>query len=1315
MYRFCKSLLFCVFFLLNLTLARGAGDHLLITEFMASNRTSLADEDGDSSDWIEIYNSSRDALKLLDWSLTDDPENLTKWRFPKLELAPKGYLIIFASGKNRRNPDSPLHTNFSLSRDGEYLALIRPNGSIAQGIEFPAQHPDVSFGLGKAVTQTDSLIHSESQAAVHVPSDGSLGQSWITQDYTPDVTWMEGVAAVGFDAQGEYADLIGIDLKSTMQGKNATVYLRVPFALSSPQLGELLNLRIRYDDGFIAYLNGVQVAHRNASAFDSGGNGVTFPVQHRASGVGWAPYHSSPNRENILLVGSKEFGIGKGKTSTQLRFDLTDLEIMVSSIQSVTIRLTQSVRFTDRVGGTMEAYLLSPANVDWSNHSTWAIRHGTSAWAGGARGATVAGTDYQDDLLGSVNYENRNAVGTVYDLVIPQSKAIPIIDRWSSGGLNEGFLLLADPPASYQDNRIAFRIDPELIIKFDPLPSWNWTARRNRPAQDVTVFETIDLSAFRDLLEVGYNVLAIHGLNTSAVDEDFLLLPELSLQTMDFDPRIHLFFADTTPGDSNGPGYSQWLDPPEFSVHRGFFEAPFKLELTSGTPGAEIYYTTDGSQPTKADDSHPANGTAYSGPIDIAGTTTVRAVTIMKDTRPSKVETHTYLFLDQVIRQPSLPPGFPSDWGTVQADYGMDRRIVNGPRYSLSMIESLTSLPTLSIVMDLEDLFGPDGIYSNTEERGPQWERPASVEFFDLKHSAHEFQIDAGIQIQGGSTRFPLIVKHGLRLDFKSEYGHPKLEFPLFKNSTADRFDSMILLPGGHDGATFNTHQDGHQHATYARDQFLRQSELDMGNPAAHGTFVHLYLNGLYWGLYRSTERPDESYAAEHFGGEKNEFDAIKHRSAIGSNGVDNQYEVIHGDSEAWETALSLARSGLGNARQSERIQELIDMENFINYLIVNMHTGNNDWPKKNWYASRRREPGAGFKFFSWDGDFILDLTGLATDKTRVDNPNTPAFIYSKLRANAEFRRIFGDQLHRHLFNQGALTVSAMKDRFRAIADWIEPAIAAEAARWGDSQFTSPSQFLYTPETYWRPERDRILNQVIPKRFALSLNHFRAAGLYPQVEAPTFNQFGGSIDPEFNLILSNPNSSGTIYFTLDGTDPRLPGGALSPKALEYTSTLLLTEQVTVHARVRQGSVWSALTETTFTLIGESFVNWQRRHFLAAERADPGLGGESADPDADGHTNLEEFVSGTDPRDANSCFKIDSTEWIGGEEGHFRIRFSAVAGKSYSVQYRNRLNQGNWLPLRDVPEQPNSGTVEMRDETAHLSTSRYYRLVTPRQN
>src|SRR5881394_3803113 len=176
-----------------------AADQVVISEFLASNSNGLRDEDGDYSDWIELFNSGVTPVALGGWFLTDTASDLAKWSFPPTNMAPGGFLVVFASGKDRRVPGAPLHTRFSLSASGEYLALVRPDGTIASEFApvFPPQVPDISYGIGQNL-QVTALVSNASPAQVYFPSNSSLGSSWLAADFD-DTGWRRATNGVGYE------------------------------------------------------------------------------------------------------------------------------------------------------------------------------------------------------------------------------------------------------------------------------------------------------------------------------------------------------------------------------------------------------------------------------------------------------------------------------------------------------------------------------------------------------------------------------------------------------------------------------------------------------------------------------------------------------------------------------------------------------------------------------------------------------------------------------------------------------------------------------------------------------------------------------------------------------------------------------------------------------------------------------------------------------------------------------------------------------------------------------------------------------------
>jgi spore coat protein CotH len=144
----------------------------IISEFMADNVTVLADEDGDFKDWVEIYNPGPGPIDLDGYYLTDDPKNLSKWRFPTQVVAAGDYLVVFASGKNRITAGSELHTNFALDADGEYLALVAPDGvSVVSGFGagYPKQYRDISYGFQTEGTNPMLRVGQPGYLVSHTP------------------------------------------------------------------------------------------------------------------------------------------------------------------------------------------------------------------------------------------------------------------------------------------------------------------------------------------------------------------------------------------------------------------------------------------------------------------------------------------------------------------------------------------------------------------------------------------------------------------------------------------------------------------------------------------------------------------------------------------------------------------------------------------------------------------------------------------------------------------------------------------------------------------------------------------------------------------------------------------------------------------------------------------------------------------------------------------------------------------------------------------------------------------------------------------
>ncbi|MBN1845556.1 MAG: CotH kinase family protein, partial [Sedimentisphaerales bacterium] len=612
-------------------------------------------------------------------------------------------------------------------------------------------------------------------------------------------------------------------------------------------------------------------------------------------------------------------------------------------------------------------------------------------------------------------------------------------------------------------------------------------------------------------------------------------------------PEWRFFDAPSFAG-CNYQGYLGIVADCQFSVDGGFYADPDSFDVTiyCETPGATIHYTTNFTKPTE-------DSAEYTDPVGVDSTTCLRAVAYKPGWLTRGAASRSYIFLDDVMQQSAYPPGFPTSWGSLIVDYQVDPDVVGNPAYSGTFKDDLRTVPSVCIVIPNDDLFGSvSGIYSHPTQRGPAWEREASIEI--INPATGEYcQANAGLRMHGGYARTTNTAKQSLRMIFRSLYGPSKLEFPLFPDSPVTTFDQLVLR------ATWNYSWTGDsggatERAQYMRELYAHDTIRDMDRLQGYGRHVHVYLNGLYWGVYILTERPDDGFASEHLGGRKSDYDVVKTNAEYWTG--PNVIEVLAGDRQAWDQLFILAQADLSTPEAYAAIQRYVDIPAMIDYMLMIFHTGSRDAPvligndtaPRNFYAVRKREPGAGFVFLPWDVEWSLE--GETLDRVNVANYingyDNPAYLTAKLKTNAEFRMRVADQAYKHYFNNGALTEENTVGRYWNRVMDLDRAIVGESARWGDFRRATP----YTRNVEWVAERNRLVNSYFPARDGVVLAQLRSAGLYPDLDPPVFclngsEQHGGYAALGASLSMTNPNGSGTIHYTLDATDPRLPASAAS--------------------------------------------------------------------------------------------------------------------------------------------------------------------------
>ena len=238
------------------------GGDPFISEIVAANDKTLKDDFGETSDWIEIHNPGSTATRLLGWGLSDELESPLKWTFPDVAIAPGGFLVVHASGNNIAETDRPLHASFRLSRAGEFLGLAKPDGTFADKYDpqFPALNDDKSYGV-PMMGKVEEIISSHAVFSYLAPASSNAKEKWTATNFKETSGWKNGRSGFGFQRSG--TSLASI-IKTKIPSSKRVIWVRKKFSVKDHRTLAYLILRIQFDDGFIAYLNGKKVVSFNA-------------------------------------------------------------------------------------------------------------------------------------------------------------------------------------------------------------------------------------------------------------------------------------------------------------------------------------------------------------------------------------------------------------------------------------------------------------------------------------------------------------------------------------------------------------------------------------------------------------------------------------------------------------------------------------------------------------------------------------------------------------------------------------------------------------------------------------------------------------------------------------------------------------------------------------------------------------------------------------------------------------------------------------------------------------------------------------------
>ncbi|MBI1841388.1 MAG: CotH kinase family protein, partial [Verrucomicrobia bacterium] len=492
------------------------------------------------------------------------------------------------------------------------------------------------------------------------------------------------------------------------------------------------------------------------------------------------------------------------------------------------------------------------------------------------------------------------------------------------------------------------------------------------------------------------------------------------------------FFRPATPGAQNGPAFAGLVADVTIDPGHGFFSNAVDVVLACSTKGATIRYTTNNTEPTAT------TGLVYQQPIHVTNTAVLRAAAFRDGWGSSPIETRTYVYLSNVITSKV-----------------MSTAITKSPLYGPQMLGALTDLPSISIV-------APDAINDTTEVR-------CSFEWLD-PNGAAGVQVPCGARYFGGA--FTAFEKKSFRFVFRSEYGASKLSYPMLSGfdhglTPVEEFDEIELRSGSHDMS---------MRGFYMSNPCADDTLLDMGRLNPHGRFVHMYLNGVYWGMFHLRERWSAHMHARYTGGLKEDYESINGNWNVG--GWADPGVPYDGDGSIWEKAKVLKTN-------YNMVKVWVDVPQYVDYMLTFMFGGCED----EYRCVGPNTPGSGFKYYLNDADgwFCGTWYCAADDRTSRGAPGRsagdgPGSIFSMLykEGNPEYRTLLADRIYSALFRDGPLTPNGVLRRLNSRCNEIERAFLAESARWN---YLTPSD--------WAARRDEVKTSWLPHRTSEVLGQWR--------------------------------------------------------------------------------------------------------------------------------------------------------------------------------------------------------------------------------
>lgn len=984
---------------------------VVISEILASNRSTLRDEDGDYSDWIELCNTTDHAVSLKGWHLTDQADLPTLWTFPDVSIPAHGQLLLFASKKNRTDPNNTLHTNFSLDSNGEYLGLFRDDLTLESAFDpaYPAQAPDISYGYASLGTRSETPIQFGTTGRYLVPTNAAmLSATWNARTFD-DSAWKPAGNGIGYDTESTYLSLFQTNLKSEMygSGKPTSAFVRYPFVVKDSASVEQLLLRLKFEDGVAVWLNGTLVASNN-SPTTLAWNSASSATRNDSTAVVFQDYsldaftYLLTEGTNVLAMQS----LNNSATSTDL--------LLLCELQLSWAATTEAV---SRVIGYLETPTPNSANgTTLPNVAPAPLLSIPSGVFTGTLSVTVTCAYAEAVIRYTLDGSEPTANSPVYSVPLTFTAETELITRAFVPGL------IPSPVTGAVYRRSFLGINEILpdnvsstpeIYDFTDFGDWIELYNGGSSAVDLSGYYLSDNleSPFRWRIPDGATIPA-HGHLLFWAD-GYDSKPGLSL-TRTFYPyasfvtrsyhtnfklaatgeQVGLFTPGGTPVDgiTYGPDMTgRWYGEkaedwqqgdlsygryPDGGNTWGYFSEP-----TAGTTNRLPQLNQNLYRAPSAIIS-PAEPLFIDGPVTVtlssgAGVNSIRyTLDSSQPNSSSLLYTNAFtITTTTVVRARSFATGLhPSEVTT----------------RTFLMNQRKPDLPVVSFVIDpllLTD--NVTGIFKNNlKER----EVPGTIQFC-TNPSNTAFQVDAGFRMFSLNTF--LGAQKPLTIYLAGKYGTSDIGYQLFPEKPVGRFDRFVLRNGNDDWAV-----------AFLRDTLGQQMLKGAINNATQGFRpCASYLNGSYYGLINIQEKMDEMFCVKNYGVDMANIDFYE------NDGLSGEELLDCGTADGWNALIAyLGANSMAVPANYEYVKSQVDIEDLVDYVAGQVYANDTAWThNRKWW--RDRNPGG-----KWRWCFVdLDRAFGSVSTDRITNLAANMGVFHELLSNTEFKAYCAQRLMAHL------------------------------------------------------------------------------------------------------------------------------------------------------------------------------------------------------------------------------------------------------------------------------------------------------------